>query len=320
MHRTILRDETPPNPILEQLDADQRWASAQRRHRLLTAAVIVLAAVIAGAAWYAYPMLKNQGVFTAKFSGIEPLVNAMGDELKTANSKLADLSKNRDDLQAEMDKLGTEMRSRFESARKQTTDATAAMMSRVENQIDSQTSELRTRLANLESSHASDQERMAGMQQEVDRMRADVARQSEELAAARREMDNSNTNMRQQFTDLQQGQQRNRSDVDQIAKGLAVEYVRFEASKGRTQELAPGISLTLTGTNVNDRRVNGWMWVMPDRRTIWLHGQGAQQPVIFYGLEDGKRRELVITQVTRSSVVGYLIVPKADFATRAAGD
>jgi hypothetical protein len=58
------------------------------------------------------------------------------------------------------------------------------------------------------------------------------------------------------------------------------------------------------------------MWVMPERRTIWLRGQGAQQPVTFYGLEDGKKRELVITQVAKNSVVGYLIVPKAAQANR----
>jgi len=51
--------------------------------------------------------------------------------------------------------------------------------------------------------------------------------------------------------------------------------------------------------------MNGWMWLMPDRRAIWLRDQ-MQGPVIFYGHEDGKRRELVITRVTPNSVTGYL--------------
>lgn len=321
MQRSMLKDETPSNTILEQLEAEQRWAASQRRHRVLTAAVIVLSAVIAGAAWYAYPLLRSQGVLTAKFSGMEPLVNTMGEELKNADSKLADLSRNHDDLKSEMDKLGREMRARLDSAKKQTSDATAAMMSRVESEIESQTNALRTRLANLESSRASDQERIAGLQRELDRVRADVSRQSEELAAARSEMNGAKASTEQQLADLQQGERRNRSDVDQITNSLAVQNVRFEASKGHMQELAPGISLKLTGTDVADRRVNGWMWVMPDRRTIRLRGQGVQQPVIFYGLEDGKKRELVITQVAKNSVVGYLILPKAAQANPgAAGD
>jgi hypothetical protein len=48
---------------------------------------------------------------------------------------------------------------------------------------------------------------------------------------------------------------------------------------------------------------------MPDRRTVWLHDQGAQQPVVFYGVRDGKRKELVITNVTRDSISGYLLLP-----------
>ena len=44
-------------------------------------------------------------------------------------------------------------------------------------------------------------------------------------------------------------------------------------------------------------------------RTIWLKNQLAQDPVIFYGNVDGKKRELRITNVTGSSVTGYLVLP-----------
>ena len=315
MPATMLKEETPSKSILEHLEDEERWASSRRRHRLLTAVVIILAAAIAAAAWYAYPLLRNQGVLMTKFSGIGSIVNTMGNDIKNANSKLADLSKNHDELQARMDKLSSDVRARLDAAKKQTSDATAALMSRVESEVDSQTSALGLRLANLESSRASEQDRIGGLQQELDRVRADVARQSEELAAARRQMNSTNAATEHQLADLQLGERRDRSDVDQIANSLAVESVRFEASKGRMQELATGISLKLTGTDVANRRVNGWMWLTSDRRTIWLRGQGVQQPVIFYGLEDGKKRELVITQVTKDSVTGYLIVPKAASAS-----
>ena len=38
--------------------------------------------------------------------------------------------------------------------------------------------------------------------------------------------------------------------------------------------------------------------------------QGAQEPLVFYGVKDGKRRELVITNVAKNSVTGYLLLPK----------
>jgi hypothetical protein len=60
------------------------------------------------------------------------------------------------------------------------------------------------------------------------------------------------------------------------------------------------------------------MWVLPDRRTIWLRGQGAQEPVVFYNNNDGKKRELVITSVTKKSAVGYLLVPEETGTVEAA--
>jgi sortase A len=82
--------------------------------------------------------------------------------------------------------------------------------------------------------------------------------------------------------------------------------VRFEVFKSHSRELAPGISMGLTGTDVAGRRVDGWMWVMPDRRTIRLRDHRASDPLIFY--RDGGKRELMITNVAANSVSGYLIM------------
>jgi sortase A len=86
--------------------------------------------------------------------------------------------------------------------------------------------------------------------------------------------------------------------------------VTFSVSANHSRQLAPGISFGLSGTDVTYHRVNGWMWVMPDRRTIWLRDQSAREPVIFYGSQDGRRHELVITSVTANSVAGYLLLPE----------
>jgi sortase A len=83
--------------------------------------------------------------------------------------------------------------------------------------------------------------------------------------------------------------------------------VRFEVFKSHSRELAPGISMGLTRTDVAGLRVDGWMWLMPDRRTIRLRHQRALEPVVFY--RAGGKRELVITSVSVNSVSGYLIEP-----------
>jgi len=100
------------------------------------------------------------------------------------------------------------------------------------------------------------------------------------------------------------------AEIARSPNEAGVRKVTFEINKDHSRRFAPGISLGLTGTDVVDKRVNGWMWVMPDRRTIWLRNKKAQEPVIFYGFLDGKERELVITSVAKNSVKGYLLLPQ----------
>jgi sortase A len=97
-------------------------------------------------------------------------------------------------------------------------------------------------------------------------------------------------------------------EVKEVQKPV-VRTVRFNVSLSHSRELAPGISLGLTQTDVPEQRVNGWMWLLADRRTIWLRNHDASEPVVFYGFQDGKRRELRITGVTASSIEGYLTLP-----------
>jgi LPXTG-site transpeptidase (sortase) family protein len=84
--------------------------------------------------------------------------------------------------------------------------------------------------------------------------------------------------------------------------------VPFEVARYHSQTLAPGISIGIDNTDPEDGRVNGWMWIMPDKRTIWLRDQRIAEPVVFYGHDDGKRRELLITRVTDRSAAGYLLM------------
>ena len=82
--------------------------------------------------------------------------------------------------------------------------------------------------------------------------------------------------------------------------------VFFRLAEGHSRTLAPGISVGLEWADAVNQRVNGWMWIMPDRRTIWLTRQHSRDPLVFYGHNDGKRRELVITNVGRDWISGYL--------------
>jgi sortase A len=82
--------------------------------------------------------------------------------------------------------------------------------------------------------------------------------------------------------------------------------IAFDVPQGHSRELIPGkIWFGLSSTDALRRNVNGWVWVMPERRTIWLRDVDTHQPVIFY--QNGEKREIVITTVAGSSASGYLV-------------
>lgn len=113
-----------------------------------------------------------------------------------------------------------------------------------------------------------------------------------------------NTPMPNQAHEVTDPHRRVREDRSRSESG-----VTFQVSEGHSRTLAPGISFGLSWTDASRHRVNGWMWIMPDRRTIWLKNQDAREPIVFYSRQDGKRRELLITSVSRSSVTGRLLLP-----------
>jgi sortase A len=96
--------------------------------------------------------------------------------------------------------------------------------------------------------------------------------------------------------------------VAAVASLSSPRRVSFSVPMNHSRQLAPGISLGVTATDTSRQRMDGWMWLMPDRRTVWLRDQGIKGPCVFYGYADGKRRELVITRVTSDSVMGYLML------------
>jgi hypothetical protein len=300
-------------------EMDERWEAAGRRHRMFGVGGAVLALAIIGLIWYAYPALNRHELALTQFAGVQKVVDTLGEQMKSVDAKIGNWTSDQQDLRDQVAKLGHQMEIRMQAVRKQAQDASGEVLQHLQAQIDSRMQGMQTRLAHLESASDTEQTHIASMQHELSQVRSEMAKQAEELSAVRHEIDQSGATHEQRLASLSEREQRDRRDVDSIAHKLAVQRVGFEVTKNHSQQLAPGISLGITGTDVLYRRASGWMWVMPDRRTIWLRGRGAQEPLVFYGVKDGKRRELVITNVAKNSVTGYLLLPaEGDAPTSAA--
>ncbi len=306
MEKTVKDFDQDPR---DRKESEERWATVRRRQRFLAAGWVLLVFAFIGGTWYAYPALVRHDAVIAQFAGVHKTVDAMGDQLKQINAKLENWGTDRQSLRDQVTKLGQNMQAKVEAVAKQAQGLSTAVYLSVQAQIEERLRGVQTRLAHLESASDTAQIQVAELRRELTRTQNELSKQAGQIAAVHNQMDSSGAAHEREFARLREGEESNHRDVGAIEHQLAVHRVNFEVAKNRSAELAEGISLGITSTDVAHRYVSGWMWVMPDRRTIWLKSQNAGQPVIFYGYTDGKKRELVITNVTRGSATGYLLLP-----------
>jgi sortase A len=94
----------------------------------------------------------------------------------------------------------------------------------------------------------------------------------------------------------------------QPATRRTIRRVNFQVSKNLSREVLPGIRLGLSSADAARHRASVWVFVTPERRRISLKNQAAHQAVFFHGHDDGKRRELMITRVSATTVSGYVLL------------
>src|SRR5258708_10250569 len=300
---------------------DDTWEEEDRRHRFRVRAfgAVLFLAALAALVWFVYPGRAGHGFLPATFTDrIDALANGSkaqladmkgalataGSRIDAADKVLGDMVKEWDGLRSRMSMLEGRVTSNLQAARKQTRELIAQQQQKIQSEIDSRTQGLQARVTRIESGQESQQARVARLEQELAEARQENSRQQALLQQDRDRVDHALTN-------LDRRTEGDRQELAAVHSRIDRPRVDFEAGINHSRELAPGITLQVNRTNVGYQRFEGWVFLMPDRRTIWVHNQGAQQPVEFYSREDGRPRELVITRVTKYSVVGYLLLPES---------
>jgi hypothetical protein len=290
----------------------EMFEEPEEHHTIRWIVIAIVAAAFIGLGWYTSDALTRLPAIPATLAQFPRLQTSFAElhtRVTDTEAKLQGWLAGQQELQQNVTDLQKQVESRFQAVRQQARAMSAEVYKGVHAEIAAQTQGMQTRLTRLESTSEAEQTRVEKLQTELAVLRQETARQAEQLRGVRDQIEHDGASHDQQLVSLNQRLSDESRDVDGLAKKLEVKRVDFEVTKNRSQQLAVGVSLGITGTDVSHRRVNGWMWVMPDRRTVWLRGQGAQQPVVFYGYHDSKRRELVITNVSKNSVSGYLLLP-----------
>lgn len=290
------------------------------RHSLagLWAFSAILALVVAGTAWYGYHTAQAYQEGFANLPNYEQPIQAlqkkMNDRMNAAESKLASYAGNWKGFGDRLTKVEQRVTSDMKLVRAYAQQQANEVHQQLVAEIDSRTEWLQTHMARVESTEESQRTKMAQLQEELAGVRADLKEQNQQIEQVRRD-----TN--RELDGIYERVAATRSDVDALAWESAKERVDFEMSRDETNELVPGITVTLKNTNVAYQRVEeGWVQVVPDGRFLWIRSQGIQQPMFFYTQEDSRPYQLVFTRITQDGAVGYLVHPGGPpVANRASG-
>ena len=317
------RDYSSPDSVREEYESDLRWERAKRRHRILTTALILLAAALVGGAWYAYPLLKNHDLTLSQIpmtlTDVQKSVFSLGEQAKATDAKVDDWSTRQEELRGQLNKARGELMARVDSARKQASEASTALFERVRSEVATQMDSVKTQLARIETSRESDRQQIAQLQQELTQVRGQVQQQGRELASVQGRVDQNANSTDREIAAVKTTQQRDRGDFDAYADKFAVKRVDFEVTKNHSTSVAPGISLQVNATDISYQKVSGSV-LTPDNHTIWLRQLKVQEPVFLTSFADGRTRELVITRVNKTGALGYVLVPAQDAVTSSAAN
>lgn len=310
-----LRSEEEPStterPEFPDLPRRRRYENDldDQRHAVRWVIGFLVAIAIGALCWYGYPMLKQVPGLLAQFPTMQKSVDGITARLGNAEAQIKTWSNGQQQLQNHVAEVEKNLTAGLHGVRKQVQDAGERVYQRVHGEVTAENEATRSEIAQLRSAGEADRTNVAKLQTEVATLREETARQAEQLRNVRTDMERNGASRDQEFVSLNQQLGRDTRGLEDINHKLAVKRVDFEVTRNHTRQLTDEISLGVTGTDVSHRRVTGWMWIMPDHRTVWLRKQQALEPIVFYGKTDGKRRELVITNVARNSVSGYLILP-----------
>ena len=277
----------------------------QRRARGVWALAGVLAVALLALSWYSYPLLKQRDTLLTQGHPLQESLAAVGKRVGATEEQVSAWSGQWDSLGQRMGKLEKTVSSNLslslarEAAQEQASQVYQSLLTELDNRAEW----MKVRLSRLESNLASDEEshrvRLAQLQDEIAAVRHQMTQQ---MAQARQE------NVRD-VAALNEQAESNRRDLDTLAQQFERRKVDFELGKNRNQEIVPEVALTVTGADIVYQRVNGWLRLAPDGRTLWARDQGIQQPAFFYTQQDDRPYELVFTRVTENGAVGYLLVP-----------
>jgi hypothetical protein len=240
----------------------------RRKSKAIWVVVVALAAVLGASAYYGYLALNKQSIQVSQLFGSQTALNALGKRVDSAEGTVRELRGGWEALGqrvTKLESLQSRVRVNFEQTRKYAETLTQQLHQQLSAEIDARSSALDARLGQVEAEQTAQRSQLAQVEAELKQDVASVTSAQEETG--------------RDLSGVHRQVETNARDLNVLSQRLDPKRVDFELTKGQTEELVPGVSLRISGTDLVYQRYRATMWLLQDRRTLWLRDQGVHQPI-----------------------------------------
>src|SRR5262249_2891444 len=129
------------------------------------------------------------------------------------------------------------------------------------------------------------QNELTGVRQELATVKQENLRQANQLSS---QIEQVHQSTRNDLSGLDQRISSNSTAVRDLGYQVDRKRIDFELQKGRTQQIADGVYVTVKDTNVGRQQVDGWIQIARDGRFVWMRDQSAQNPIDFSSRADAR--------------------------------
>jgi polyhydroxyalkanoate synthesis regulator phasin len=300
-HRTRNAQHEPPHMRPRRLLDEEPPANSSSRLSIWLA-IILLAGGLAGASWYGHSKLNQQGGLLSQMSTWKESLSALTKRVGDIESRLQALPGEVADLKTHLSGLEERIATGRAEARRGVQRLGDSIRKELRDNRDSQTRMLEARIQELNAARQSDAARTAQLENRVGQLNQQLAAAVSDIAASREIATFDSRQLRQEIRQTD-------GRLTQVASFNDRPRERFSAGSGATRQIAPNILLHITRVDPAYRRFDGWLQLADEGKFLWIKKQGVLQTVGFHAGTRRLRHDLIVTDISRDGVSGYLILP-----------
>jgi len=136
----------------------------------------------------------------------------------------------------------------------------------------------------------------------------DVRAVSGEVTVVRTDLDSTKTDLQMARSEMGSLIAKNHDDIETLRRLGERDYIEFTVAAKNTPQKVGDVTIELKGTDPKKNQCNLAI-VVDDRRTE-KRARTINEPIFFYAHGSRRPMEIVINQVEKNKVAGYLSVPK----------